>query len=316
MPRPALRWSHAQRANRDLAAGVHDAGAKTNLANLLSRILAERFAPPAVLVDERGQIQQIHGRVGVYLELPAGRVNVNVIDMARKVCACRLRRRYARRSRTKIGLRSEAQFRSEGDRLTLNLKAFRLNEPRLTARLYVVAFETAKRQPRQRARNGETMADDRSTEGGKRLEQELRNTRRDLQGSIDELQTANEELAAANEEAQSANESFRAKRGASDRQGGNAITQRRAHTVNAELTQKLEAFERATDDLINLMNNIEIATIFLDCELRVMRFTPQARSVAHLIDADIGRPLVDLATVLDYPELLSDAASVITTLHV
>jgi two-component system CheB/CheR fusion protein len=85
--------------------------------------------------------------------------------------------------------------------------------------------------------------------------------------------------------------------------------------VNAELTQKLETFERATDDLLNLMNNIEVATIFLDEELRVKRFTPQARNVAHLIDTDVGRPLADLATLLDYPDLLSDAASVGETLH-
>ena len=77
--------------------------------------------------------------------------------------------------------------------------------------------------------------------------------------------------------------------------------------MNAELTQKLQAFEQANDDLLNLMNNIEIATIFLDEELRVKRFTPQARNVARLIDTDIGRPLADLATLLDYPDLLSDA---------
>ena len=76
-----------------------------------------------------------------------------------------------------------------------------------------------------------------------------------------------------------------------------------------------KAFERATDDLLNFMNNIEVATTFLDDQLRVKRFTPQARSVAHLIDADIGRPLADLTTLLDYPDLLSDAASVIETLH-
>jgi hypothetical protein len=80
--------------------------------------------------------------------------------------------------------------------------------------------------------------------------------------------------------------------------------------VNAELTQNLQASEEASNDLVNLMNNIEVATIFLDEKLQVRRFTPQARHVAHLLDADIGRPLADLATHLDHPDLLSDAASV------
>jgi two-component system CheB/CheR fusion protein len=111
----------------------------------------------------------------------------------------------------------------------------------------------------------------------------------------EELQSTNEELQTAKEETQSLNEEL--------------------HTVNAELTLKLESFERATDDLLNLMNNIEVAAIFLDNQLRVKRFTPQAHRIAHLIDADIGRPLADLVTLLDYPELLSDAAKVIETLH-
>ena len=316
-PQPTLRWPHAHRANRDVVVGLHVAGAKIDMSNLLSRALAEHFAPPAVLVDERGQIQQVHGRVGVFLELPVGRVNVNVVDMAREG----FRLPIASLLREASGMEGRIAERTvrtqiEGDRLTLNLKASRLDEPRLSAPWYVVSFETTKRKPQKRARNGEKIADGRSTDHGTLLEQELRDTRRDLQSSIDELQRANEELAAANEEAQSANEELQSAN--EELQTAKEETQslnEELNTVNAELTQKLESFERATDDLINLMNNIEVATIFLDCKLRVMRFTPQARSVAHLIDADIGRPLADLTIVLDYPELLSDAATVIKVLH-
>ena len=85
--------------------------------------------------------------------------------------------------------------------------------------------------------------------------------------------------------------------------------------MNAELTEKLQGLEQANDDLLNLMSNIEIATIFLDDRLRVKRFTPQARSVARLIDGDVGRPLADLATLLDYPDLLADAGSVLASLR-
>ena len=84
--------------------------------------------------------------------------------------------------------------------------------------------------------------------------------------------------------------------------------------MNAELTDKLQGLEQANDDLLNLMSNIEIATIFLDDRLRVKRFTPQARSVARLIDGDVGRPLADLATLLDYPDLLADAGGVLASL--
>jgi two-component system CheB/CheR fusion protein len=116
-----------------------------------------------------------------------------------------------------------------------------------------------------------------------------------VQSANEELQSSNEELQTSKEEAQSLNEELQ--------------------TVNAELTEKLRGLEQANDDLLNLMSNFEIATIFLDDRLRVKRFTPQARSVARLIDSDVGRPLADLATPLDYPDLLADAGSVLASLR-
>ena len=116
-----------------------------------------------------------------------------------------------------------------------------------------------------------------------------------MQSVNEELQSSNEELETSKEETLSLNEEL--------------------HSVNAELTLKLEAFEHANDDLLNLIHSIEVATIFLDEHLCVKRFTPQARSVARLIDTDIGRPLSDLALMIDYPELLSAAAAVLRSLE-
>jgi two-component system, chemotaxis family, CheB/CheR fusion protein len=316
-PQPTLRWPAAHGASRGAAAGVRPAGAKPDLAGPLNSALAERFAPPAVVVDERGLLQHIHGHVGAYLELPAGRVNVNVVDMARQGLRAPLASalREAIEQDGRVAERT-ATIDVGGDRLALHLKVARLREPRLATQLFLVSFEPVERSPRRRARKSEPIAKGRRARRGARLEDELQNARHDLQGSIDELQAANEELASANEEAQSANEELQSTN--EELQTAKEETQslnEELHTVNAELTQKLDTFEQATDDLLNLMNNIEVATIFLDEELRVKRFTPQARNVAHLIDTDIGRPLADLSTVVDYPDLLSDAASVSETLH-
>ncbi len=313
-PQPSFRWSAVHGEYRS-AMGGHPVAATTDLASPLRRALAEHFGPPAVLVDERGQIQQIHGQVGAYLELPAGRVNVNVVDMARHglrtPIASALREAMDADDRV-----AERSVRGEGDRPALRLKVSRLTAPQLAARLFLVSFEPAERSPRRRARRGEPVAAARRVRAGAHLEQELLDTRSDLQGSIDELQAANEELAAANEEAQSANEELQSTN--EELQTAKEETQslnEELHTVNAELTQKVASLEQATDDLLNLMNNLEVATIFLDGQLRVKRFTPQARRVARLIDSDVGRPLADLATLLDYPNLLSDAGCVIETLH-
>ena len=182
----------------------------------------------------------------------------------------------------------------------------RIEGRRLPSPLLLVSFEPAssrggsshKRKPSSKGRRPERA----------QLEEELQHARQDLQVSVSELQAANEELASANEEVQSANEELQTSK--EETQSLNEELQ----TVNAELTEKLRGLERANDDLLNLMSNLEIATIFLDDRLRVKRFTPQARSVARLIDSDVGRPLADLATLVDYPDLLSDAASVLASL--
>jgi two-component system CheB/CheR fusion protein len=242
---------------------------------------------------------------------------VNIVDMARQGLRAPIASalREAIRGDGRVAERN-VRFEVDGDSLTLDLKVSRLHEPRQPAPLFLVSFESAKASRGERMPNASTTRAQDRTRNGAHLERELESTRQDLQGSVEELQAANEELAAANEEAQSANEELQSTN--EELQTAKEETQslnEELHTVNAELTLKLETFEQATDDLLNFMDNIEVAAIFLDAELRVKRFTPQARRVAHLIDADIGRPLSDLTTHLDYPELLSDAAAVVETLH-
>jgi len=318
-PQLSIRWPAAHRESHNAPTGPRPVGSRIDLATPLSRALAEHFGPPAVLVDAAGGIQQIHGNIGAYLRLPPGRVHVNVVDMAREGLRAPLAAALgeASESHGAVAERS-ARLHVDGGRLTIHLKVAQLHEPRLAAPLFLVSFEPAERAGRKRDRDpkSESTAEESKARRGARLNRELRDTRHDLQGTIDELQAANEELAAANEEVQSANEELQSTN--EELQTAKEETQslnEELHTVNAELTLKLETFERATDDLANLMNNIEVATIFLDSQLRVMRFTPQVRRVAHLLDTDIGRPMADLATYVEYPDLLSDAAHVIETLH-
>jgi two-component system, chemotaxis family, CheB/CheR fusion protein len=312
-----IGWPGAHSKHRNAPARINSVSSKTDLASPLRMALAERFGPPAVLVDTEGRIQQIHGNVEAYLGLQPGRSSLNIVDMARDA----LRAPLASALRESIETEGRVAKRSvrlqvDRVRLAVHLEVSRLHGPRLAAPLFVVSFEPVERSARKR--NGEPLAEGAEVRRGADmdLEQELQDTRHDLQGSIDELQAANEELAATNEEVQSANEELQSTN--EELQTAKEETQslnEELHTVNAELARKLETFEEATDDLVNLMNNIEVATIFLDSKLRVKRFTPKARRVARLIDADIGRPMADMVTEIDYPGLLSDAASVIATLQ-
>ena len=116
----------------------------------------------------------------------------------------------------------------------------------------------------------------------------------ELQSTNEELQSTNEELTTSKEEMQSLNEELQ--------------------TVNAELQSKVDELSGANNDLKNLLNSTDIATMFLDNELRVRRFTTQASRIIKLIPSDIGRPITDLASDLSYPDLTADAREVLRTL--
>ena len=85
-------------------------------------------------------------------------------------------------------------------------------------------------------------------------------------------------------------------------------------TINAELQAKVDELSRASNDMKNLLNSTDLATLFLDNDLNVRRFTPQATKIIKLIHADVGRPITDLASELRYPELVEDVREVLRTL--
>ncbi|MBV8969341.1 MAG: PAS domain-containing protein, partial [Verrucomicrobia bacterium] len=116
----------------------------------------------------------------------------------------------------------------------------------------------------------------------------------ELQAMNEELRSASEELETSREELQSINEELT--------------------TVNQELKIKVDELGHSNSDLHNLMSSTAIATVFLDRDLRIMRFTPSAVSIFNLIPGDIGRPLSDLQHRLVYSELGDDALRVLDQL--
>jgi len=63
-----------------------------------------------------------------------------------------------------------------------------------------------------------------------------------------------------------------------------------------------------------LLNSTDIATLFLDKELNIRRFTDQLTKIFKLRSIDIGRPFTDMVTDLQYPEITNDAQQVLRTL--
>jgi len=137
---------------------------------------------------------------------------------------------------------------------------------------------------------------------------EMQNTLEEMQTSQEELKSTNEELQSTNEELQSTNEELTTSK--EEMQSLNEELQ----TVNAELQSKVDDFSRVNNDMKNLLNSTDIATLFLDKELNIRRFTNQATKIFKLIKSDVGRPFTDQVSDLIYPELVEDAIEVLRTL--
>jgi two-component system CheB/CheR fusion protein len=147
------------------------------------------------------------------------------------------------------------------------------------------------------------------------LEKELKYAREKIQDTLEEMQSSQEELKSANEELQSTNEELQSTNEElmSSKEEMQSLNEE-LQTLNAELQTKVEAFTSVDSDMKNLLNSTDIATLFLDKELNIRRFTIPAIKIFKLIKSDIGRPITDLVSDLIYPDLPDDALSVLNTL--
>jgi len=147
------------------------------------------------------------------------------------------------------------------------------------------------------------------------LEKELHYTREEMQTTLEQMQTSQEELKSTNEELQSTNEELQSANEelTSSKEEMQSLNEE-LQTLNAELLAKVEDFARVDNDMKNLLNSTDIATLFLDKELNIRRYTNQATKIFKLIKSDIGRPFTDLVSDLIYPQMAEDALEVLRTL--
>ena len=278
-------------------------------------MVLQRYSPPAVLVNDKGDIFYISGRTGKYLEPAAGKANWNIFAMAREGLRYELAGAFQKALRQKGSVALHGlKVGTNGGEQRVDVTVQRLDEPGPLQGLVMIVFtdvaapEAAKaavRPPKAHARSARLAE----------LEQELlqvraeaRATHEEMQTSQEELRSANEELQSTNEELQSTNEELTTSK--EEMQSMNEELQ----TLNTELQAKVDELSRASNDMKNLLNSTDIATLFLDNDLNVRRFTPQATKIIKLIPADVGRPITDLASELHYPELAEDAREVLRTL--
>ncbi|WP_328988098.1 chemotaxis protein CheB [Thiorhodovibrio winogradskyi] len=308
---------------------------KPDLRALTEQALLRHCAPVGLLVNGQGEILHIHGRTGLYLEPAPGDAVMRVLAMAReglrRALMTALHRAFTHHERIHCpGLR----VKTNGDFSRVDLTVCPLSAPGDGQRqtdLYLVVLELAAAQPPEAVPSAlaatemgkavESMpasgdADQTPNARIAELELELRAKEDYLQATREQMETANEELKSTNEEMQSVNEEIQSTNEEleTSKEELQSVNEELA-TVNAELQAKVADLSRANNDMNNLLAGTGVATLFVDQQLRITRFTPTATRLVKLIPADIGRPVGDIVSNLaDYGDLTDDARAVLEDL--
>lgn len=279
---------------------------------LTDQFIQQTYAPAAVLVNDEGDILYFSGRTGKYLEPAAGKTNINVHAMAREG----LREALTGLIRKALKNPGEAipinglKVGGNGGTLLVDLVVQAIDKPDPLRGRVLIVFKDAPAPPLRR-KSGKRAATETQSDLLLELQQTreaLQVTHEEMQTTVEELKSSNEELQSTNEELQSTNEELTTSK--EELQSLNEELQ----TVNAELQSKVDDLTWVRNDMTNLLNSTEIATIFLDNEMNLRRFTSHATRVFKLIPGDVGRPLSHIVTDLDYPGLKDDAIEVLRTL--
>ena len=301
--------------------------AKLPLRELTERALLREATPAGVLVNAQGDILYMHGRAGMYLELPTGEVSLpNILKMAReglqRELAVALHAAAATREPVSCpGLRVKTNGHFTDVNLSVRPLAPRqasLVAPTLEAALYLIVLEEA---PPPVVAGPDPLAEpaDPALELDARIlalkkdlkakDEYLQTTREELETSNEELKSSNEEMQSVNEELQSTNEELETSK--EELQSVNE----ELSTVNGELQSKVAELSRANNDMNNLLAGTGIGTIFVDLDMRILRFTPRIRSIINLIPGDMGRPAGHLVpNLVGYDRLVADVQEVLDTL--
>lgn len=285
-----------------------------SLQSLADQLVLRQFAPPAVLTNDAGDILYVSGRTGKYLEPAAGKANWNLFAMAREGLRHELTRAFqeALKKQACVALHG-LKVGTNGGTQWVDVTVQRLVEPGPLHGLVMIVFTDVPAPMARAAGRAPKVAS--PSAGLAALEQELQQVRGEAWASHEQMQTSQEELRSANEELQSTNEELQSTNeelttSKEEMQSMNEELQ----TVNTELHAKVDELSRTSNDMKNLLDSTDIATLFLDKNLNVRRFTPQATKIIKLIPADAGRPITDLDSALRYPELAADAREVLRSL--
>ena len=279
---------------------------------LAEQSLLAAYAPASVLINAHREGLHFFGATDRYLKVPTGEASQDILVMAREGLRSKLRAAIQRAGDDQVRtLVTGARVEINGGPIDVNIGVLPVHGEG-EGYLLVSFTDEAKREPRPTGQ-GESAAD---TSRIVELEQELESMRAELKSAIRELEIANEEHKAINEEAMSVNEEFQSTNEEleTSKEELQSLNEE-LNALNSQLQETVERQRATSDDLNNILNSSDVATLFLDCALKIRFFTPATKALFNVIATDIGRPLGDLTHRFADANLLADARTVLETLE-
>lgn len=282
----------------------------------LHQLVVERYAPPSILVSQDNKLVHLSENAGRFLLHPGGELTASIFKLVREELRIELRTalQTARDKKQPIDSRPiEVRFGDEPRPVVMHVRP--ALDPDKDGFVLILFEEREPQNPDASIQPTRPSGSALDAQRIQELEAELDLSRQRLRTIVEDYETSQEEMKASNEEMQSTNEELRStmeelETSKEELQSINEELQ----TVNQENRHKVEELAQLTSDLQNLLTATDIATLFLDRDLRILRFTPQLGNLFNILVTDRGRPISDLTHKLGYSELRSDAEAVLNRL--
>ena len=283
-----------------------------NIQSVTDNLILQHYSPPGILVNNNGDVVYITRRAGKYIDPPVGKANMNIYAMLREGLSLEfpIAFRNALKTHEKVYLRN-IKLESEDNGPLVDVIIQQLEKPDFLKGMLLIVFRDLPLRT-EASKSGKRSSKDvhiRELEAEQqRLKDELQSTLEAMQVSEEELKSANEELQSTNEELQSTNEELTTSK--EELQSMNEELQ----TVNIELVSKVDEFTEITNDMKNLLESTQIATLFLTKDFMIRRFTSGVSGIFKIIESDLGRSINDFASELLYDDFVTDMKKVLKSL--
>lgn len=295
------------RATAALGTGHPPAPPDLDLLRVYDAML-ERFVPPSLLLNPRRQLVHTFGGAGRFLTPRDGRTTNDLLDLVQKdlklVLAGAIQRAVKDLTTVTYG---GVRIRAGNGEEELSVQVSPISVRDAAAPYLLVTFESNTLRRPAPPTDEQLDLQRMSGEQMRSLEDELRYTKENLQATIEELETANEELQATNEELVASNEELQ-----STNEELHSVNEE-LYTVNAEHQRKIAQLTQLTNDMDNLLESIDVGTLFLDRDLCIRKFTPRITEVFRILPQDVGRRIDSFASNIECKTLLDDIGSVLAT---